>query len=584
MATSGSKSVAVTSFDTLKFSWSVPSNGQSIANNTTTVNWKLELISGSSGRIDSTASKNWSVIVDGETYSGTNTVGIGNNTTKTLASGTTTISHDSSGKKSFAYSFSQQFSITFSGSSIGTKSGSGSGTLDTIARISSVSASNGTLGTAQTLSVTMYDSAFTHTIEYECGEASGVIVTKSGSTSISWTPPIDFASQSPSGTSVYVSLKITTYSGNTVIGSNVKSITCSIPESVKPTVSISVSDPTGFNGKYGAYVKGKSKLKIVVTASGSYDSAIKSYVTTADGKTYTDASITTDIIASSGSLTVIVSVTDSRGRTATASETISVFDYSMPKISSLNVKRCDAQGNSSSSGAYLSVSFSTEITALGNKNTAVYSVKCKKVIETEYTAAPLTSYSGQYSVTGGVFIFPAEKSFSYDIILTAADDFTATERATKGSSIKKLFSIFQRELGLKLGGIAEIEGFDVDMDSVFRKSVNITGKLIQEERLSAALQNGWINYGAGYAQASYWKDKCGIVHLSGLIKSGATTAETVIFTLPEGYRPLTHEKFFAVSLNAICVIDVYDDGNIAIKTGANAGWLSLSGINFRSAT
>ena len=139
MATSGSKSVTVTQWDTLKFSWEVTS--QSIANNTSTVAWKMELIAGSDGRIDSTTSKSWSVTVNGTTYSGTNTVGIANNTTKTLASGTITIAHNSNGTKTFSYSFSQSFSgISFSGTSLGTKSGSGSGTLPTIARKSSLTA------------------------------------------------------------------------------------------------------------------------------------------------------------------------------------------------------------------------------------------------------------------------------------------------------------------------------------------------------------------------------------------------------------------------------------------------------------
>jgi len=74
MATSGSTSIAVTSHDTLKFSWSLSS--QSIVDNTSIVNWKLELISDAYGAISSTASKNWSVTVNGKAYSGTNTVGI----------------------------------------------------------------------------------------------------------------------------------------------------------------------------------------------------------------------------------------------------------------------------------------------------------------------------------------------------------------------------------------------------------------------------------------------------------------------------------------------------------------------------
>ena len=136
MATSGSKSIAVTSWDTLRFSWSETS--QSTANNTTTISWKMELIAGSSGRISSTASKSWSVTVNGTKYSGTNTIGISNNATKTLASGSTTIAHNSDGTKTFSYSFSQEIAITFSGSWIGTKSDSGSGTLDKILRFATI--------------------------------------------------------------------------------------------------------------------------------------------------------------------------------------------------------------------------------------------------------------------------------------------------------------------------------------------------------------------------------------------------------------------------------------------------------------
>ena len=64
MATSGSKSVKVTQHHTLKFSWSESS--QSITNNTTTISWKMQLISESA--IYSSASKGWKVVVNGKTF------------------------------------------------------------------------------------------------------------------------------------------------------------------------------------------------------------------------------------------------------------------------------------------------------------------------------------------------------------------------------------------------------------------------------------------------------------------------------------------------------------------------------------
>lgn len=118
MATNGSTSVAVTSYDTLKFVWTQVS--QSITNNTTTISWSLQLVSGSAGKIVSSASKSWSVTVSGATTSNTNSVAIDNNATKILASGQSTIAHNADGTKVFSYSFSQAFGITFAGVSIGT--------------------------------------------------------------------------------------------------------------------------------------------------------------------------------------------------------------------------------------------------------------------------------------------------------------------------------------------------------------------------------------------------------------------------------------------------------------------------------
>lgn len=455
MATSGSTSVAVTSYDTLKFSWSLSS--QSIANNTSTITWKLELISGAYGAISSTASKNWSVTVNGTTYSGTNTVGIGNNSTKTLASGTTTIAHNSDGSKAFSYSFSQYFGITFSGSSVGTKAGSGSGTLTTIPRKSTLTVSNGTLGTAQTLTVTKKATSFTHTIKYASGSYSGTIAEKSASTSISWTPPLNLATGAPNGTSVYVSFTIETFNGSTSIGTNTYSIWCSIPSSVIPSVSFTVADALGYLSTYGAYVQGKSKFKIAVTALGNYGSTIASYKVVANGKTYTSASAETDVIASSGTLTITVTVTDSRGRTATASKTVSVLAYETPKISSLTLKRTDSSGNNNSGGAYLTVLFNASVSSISSKNSAVYQLQYKKKSESSYTTVTLSAYADSYSVTNGKYTFSADTASSYDVLLSVADDFSESEKSGTGPSTTKIFSILAKGLGFAFGKVAEIE-------------------------------------------------------------------------------------------------------------------------------
>lgn len=457
MATSGSKSVAVTSYNTLKFSWSEKS--QSIEDNKTVISWTMQLIADSSGRISSTASKDWSVTVNGTKYSGTNTVGIAASTTKTLASGTTTISHNADGTKTFSYSFSQEFGITFSGSSIGTKSGSGSGVLDTIPRKSSLTVSNGTLGTAQTLTIARNSSSFTHTITYTCGSASGTITTKTSGTSVSFTPPLTLANQNTSGTSVSIKYTLTTYSGNTSLGSNSYTKTAAIPASVKPSCSISFSDPTGNFTKYGFYIKGKSKLAVVVTPTTSYGSAIASYSTTANGTKYTSANFTTAVLAASGSGSINSTVTDKRGRTGAASAPYTVQNYTTPNISKLSVVRCAENGTEDEHGEFVKATFSATVTALSNKNTAAYTLRYKKTSASTYTEVKLTDINNVYSVSNKSSIFPADSSSSYDVEIAIKDDFGTSKRSATASTGSSIMHWKANGKGVAVGKISEKDGY-----------------------------------------------------------------------------------------------------------------------------
>jgi len=463
MATSGSKSVAVTSHDTLKFSWTLVS--QSIESNTSSVRWRMQLITDSYGRINSSVPKSWSVTVNGKKYSGTNYISIDNDSTKTLATGLVDIEHNADGSKTFSYSFKQEFAITFSDTYIGTKSGSGSGALEDIIRLSTVEAENGTLGVSQFLSVTQYSTNFTHTITYTCGEASGIVCENSSAVEEEFTPNLDLARQNTTGANVSVILTIETLNEGESLGSTTKQITCTIPDSVKPVVDIAVTDPLGHNNAYGRYIQGISKFKIDVSAVEEYGASIVSYNVTADGKGYTETSITTDVISGAGSLEIAATVTDSRGRITAASVTVPVAEYAAPKITKLTTKRCDATGANNTNGEYLAVIFSSEVAPVENFNQATYSLRYKKTSASQYTEVTLDEYTGMYRVDAGMFVFAAETYSSYDIILTVSDAFKDTPRGTTGASVSKLFSFLKRGLGFAFGKVAELENV---LDIAFR--------------------------------------------------------------------------------------------------------------------
>jgi hypothetical protein len=103
-------------------------------------------------------------------------------------------------------------------------------------------------------------------------------------------------------------------------------------------------------------------------------------------------------------------------------------------------------------------------------------------------------------------------------------------------------------------------------------------QLVVDARSIPALLNGWVNYGGGNTDASYWIDKEGMVHLEGMVKSG--TINSPIFNLPVGYRP-PGNKYFAVNSNsAFGSVIVGSNGDVTCNVGNNA-FVSLDGISFR---
>ena len=219
MAASGTiKSSVYKSHLWLTFNWSQSS--QSIANNTTTISWNLKLHW--DAQLNFSASKSGSVTVNGTKYSFTYTSGAsGSSGSVTLKSGATTISHNADGTKSFSASASFNINVTYSGSAVNTMSLSGTGTLNTIARKSSISVSsgNGTKPGAGSivLAISRASSSFTHTVTWSCAGLSGTVGTGL-TTSATWAVPASIIEKSPNA-SQSVTFTCTTYSGGTNIGS-----------------------------------------------------------------------------------------------------------------------------------------------------------------------------------------------------------------------------------------------------------------------------------------------------------------------------------------------------------------------------
>lgn len=94
----------------------------------------------------------------------------------------------------------------------------------------------------------------------------------------------------------------------------------------------------------------------------------------------------------------------------------------------------------------------------------------------------------------------------------------------------------------------------------------------------AVLLNSWVNFGAGYHNAGYTKDRAGVVRLRGLITSGTVAA--VALRLPAGYCPINKHIFAVIcSPEVIGRVDVGSNGDVTVAAGS-AGYVSLDNISF----
>lgn len=432
MASNGSTSVAVTAYDTLKFTWAQIS--QSATNNTTTISWSLQLISGSAGEIIATAAKAWSVTVNGTKYSGTNSVAIGNNATKTLASGQTTITHNADGAKSFSYSFSQEISITFAGAWVGTKSGSGAGTLNTIPRSTAPTLYSNSVDMGGTATIYTYaaSSSFTHDLAYAFAGSDFVTFATDVESVYYWRVPTELANRIPNATSGTVTIRCTTKNGSTVVGTQTVLMTAKVPASVVPVVnSVTLTEATaGLAAQFGAFIQTKSKLQATIDASGASGSTIKSYSTSLLGKIYTGAAWTSDALTQSGNLSLVTTVTDSRGRTAQKTTIVSVLAYTAPQITSFSVARYTSAGQPDPDGTYLWATYAYSVAPLGNKNTAAMVIEYKRSTATGWTSlltGSALSANTTAKPTGATF----STDYQYDLRITVTDWFGAS--ATYGA-------------------------------------------------------------------------------------------------------------------------------------------------------
>lgn len=507
---------------------------QNVANNTSTITAKLYYVHDWSISISARSSAH-SVTIDGTTTTFSSSAIKADSGKHLIGTATKTINHNSDGTKSISMSASFALRATLGGTYYGNITASATITLDAIARASqpTVSASSVTMGNTVTITTNRASSSFTHTLEYNFQGATGTIATGVGA-SYAWKVPIELANSLTDAKGATLVITCKTYNGSTLIGSKTVTIAVNTP-SLPPTISsVSCVDLYGYKDTFGAYIQGKSRLNISVTAKGVYGSTIKSYKIVANQTTYNTSTCTTDVLRRYGSQTVTITVTDSRGYSTSSSVPINVLQYTNPTISTLTAYRCLSDGTEDEAGAYVKVTIGASITSLESKNAKTFALNYKKRNETTYTA--YKTWTTAYTLSTSV-IMPASSDYSFDIQVQAIDSFGTVEAATAIGTSFTLMDFRNTGKGIAFGKASEQDAFECAIKAIMSGKVSIggyendsyplaTNGLISNEWLRTVGTCGWLNqtYGGGwYMNDANWikayADKG--VSTSGTIKGGA---------------------------------------------------------------
>ena len=426
--------------------------------NTSSITAKVYL----NGNGYTTSSSYWSCIINGTTVTSNKSADIGGKTL--LGTRTWTVNHNDDGTASVGISFSYSNGLNSSGTYT-TKTGSGSATvrLDTIARGSSMSLSrsSATIGSDSiTVNITRNSSAYKHKVKLILGDTT-YLLAENVDTSYTFTPSMSYCNKITTATSGTATVKVETLTGTngSWIAETTKTLTLNVPSNVVPSVGISV---VANNQTNGVSVAGKTTFTVKpVNANGSYGSTITSYsITGGNLNSVSPNGAITDTL-NAGDYTFVVKVTDSRGRTAEASRVETVHAYSSPTISA-RAFRCNKDGTESSSGVYIAVNFSWEITNLANNNSNAkqYFIQYKTSSASSYTTSVdwtnLSSYSGSMTkVLSQTF----STTSSYNVQLKVKDSFGTTTSTLSVSTISALLNIERNGVGV--GKIHENGALDV---------------------------------------------------------------------------------------------------------------------------
>lgn len=415
-----------------------------------------------------------------------------------IAGGTFKLTHNTTGEASFNVSLSA--AIYYSSTNC---RGSGSFTLNSIPRATTPAFSLTTIELGQSVTVDLKSrasKAFTHTLTYTFGSLTNQALgtAKTSKETFSFTFPTSLSTQMTNVGSKTCTVTCKTFSGNTQIGTKTVTLTLTAPSSWLPgitTISCTPSNTVLGTDKYPATVTGVT-VSITCSTTNLHNATIANVAVTFQGKTYSTttlsnnvATIATDVCTGSGSQTLVILVTDSRGRSVSDNTSINVIAYTNP-ILTLEIKRTDGTdtNNTSEIGNYMYISYSGTVSTTGGLSNSINTasgktpvLKYKKAGDSEYTSISLSPASGSTSYTyisatdTQNYNPEVQNTLTCEVVASITDLTGNTTTVTKTLAVGyKTMDFLAGGRGIAFGTSSTEEGFKCAMPATFTDTLDVS--------------------------------------------------------------------------------------------------------------
>lgn len=299
---------------------------------------------------------------------------------------------------------------------------------------------------------------------------------------------------------------------SSVIGSTTAEVTVDVNESAdkRPVVTMSIRCVNDLPSKFdGIYLSSKSRVEASYEIETFYTS-VDSCETTIQGETGYGNPYLSQVLNATGRVNVRGTVTDARGLKTSVTKSISVVEYSRPRIAPGNgqskvvCERCDQDGFTDPNGIYLSIKASRKYSAVNvdgaQKNFCTIYYRYKKASDGDDAySQPVVLLAANSSSDNVVAVLPnvvADNKIAYTIQLIAQDDIGETDVYTV--SILTKFTTAHAPVGghgFTLGGYhdpAKYDFFDCWFDAQFHGDILIgdSGMTLRDYILSVINEGG----------------------------------------------------------------------------------------------